>query len=45
MLGKKVMLHIPKMDAQCENVPIAAYLCETNGERDGLYASFEQKFM
>lgn len=40
MRGRKVTLHILEMDAQCENVPVFAYLCESNDERDGIVCEF-----
>jgi len=40
MRGRKVKLHVMEMDAQCENVPVNVYLCESNDEREGTVREF-----
>lgn len=40
MIGEKVTLHILEMDVQCEDVPVIAYLCELNDEREGIICEF-----
>ena len=40
MRGRKLKLHVMEMDALCENVPVTAYLCESNDEREGTVIEF-----
>ena len=40
MRGRKLKLHVMEMDALCENVPVTAYLCESNDEREGTVLEF-----